>query len=54
MNTTKMDKKKWVEENKELFNKSKKDLQVFLIVSMSFCAIAIGISAYYLVKTLMS
>lgn len=50
----KFNKQKWIEENRELFNKNKKDLQVFLMLSLSFLGIAIVFSMYYLVKAIMS
>lgn len=45
------DKKKYVEENYEQVAESWRDLQKFLKSFMSFLAVAIVISIYYLVKT---
>jgi hypothetical protein len=50
----KFNKQKWIEENRELFNRNKKDLQVFLLLSLSFLGIAIVFSVYHLVKAIMS
>lgn len=46
--------RKWIKENQTLFEKSRKDLQIFLALSMTFCITLIFVSIYYLIKTIMS